>query len=37
MRKAIEFRSLQPANPVPVYPLGREGFKAPPEWTIPGS
>lgn len=37
MRKAVEFRSLQPANPVPVYSQGREGFKAPPEWTIPAS
>jgi arylsulfatase B len=36
MRKAIEFRSLQPLNPVPVYSQGREGFKAPPEWAIPG-
>ncbi|MCB9383657.1 MAG: sulfatase-like hydrolase/transferase [Bryobacterales bacterium] len=36
MAKAREFRSLQPANAVPPYNEGKEGFKAPKEWRLPG-
>lgn len=34
MAKAREFRALQPANAVPPYNQGREGFKAPKEWRL---
>jgi arylsulfatase B len=36
MRKAREFRALQPANGVRPYDEGRQGFKAPKEWKLPG-
>ena len=36
MAKATDFRALQPANAVPPYDEGKEGFKAPKEWKMPG-
>ena len=33
---AREFRALQPADAVPPYNEGKEGFKAPKEWKLPG-
>jgi len=35
--KLQAFRSLQPANAIPPYDVGREGFKAPKEWKLPDS
>ena len=34
--KARQFRALQPANAVPPYDEGKEGFKPPREWKMPG-
>jgi arylsulfatase B len=35
--KLLKFRALQPADAVPPYGQGKEGFKAPKEWRIPGT
>ncbi len=33
--KVKAFRALQPADAVPPYEVGREGFRAPKEWALP--
>ena len=34
MKKLIAFRKLQPANAIPAYGVGKEGFTAPKDWKI---
>ena len=34
MKKLVEFRKLQPADGVPPYDVGKEGFVAPKDWKI---
>ncbi len=35
LEKAVAFRALQPADAVPPYNAGREGFVPPPDWKAP--
>ncbi len=35
--RLVAFRELQPADGLPHFSIGREGFQAPKDWVIPGT